>query len=66
MIELSLEKYKNKDLQKKLLETGDSLLIEWNDWWDKYWWIDIESGKWNNLLWRILMIIREKIKNSDL
>ena len=66
MIKLLLEKYKNEELRNKLLETGNKKLIEWNDWWDIYWWVDTRTFEWSNILWRALMEIRELLKENIL
>ena len=57
-------KFMNAELRDKLLETGDSVLIEGNTWHDNYWGNcscakckDIE-GK--NMLGRLLMQVRER------
>lgn len=47
------------DLQKKLLETGDAILIEGNTWGDTYWGMCAGVGK--NKLGQLLMKIREEI-----
>jgi ribA/ribD-fused uncharacterized protein len=57
------EKFKNIDLAKMLLETGDEQLVEGNWWGDVYW--GICNGKGENNLGKILMKIREKIKNKE-
>ena len=57
------EKFKNIDLAKMLLETGDEQLIEGNWWGDVYW--GICNGKGENNLGKILMKIRERIKNKE-
>jgi ribA/ribD-fused uncharacterized protein len=61
------EKFKNPELSKMLIDTGEEELIEGNFWHDVYW------GKCNcgrcgntgeNNLGKILMSVREKIKNK--
>ena len=47
------------DLQKKLLETGDAILIEGNTWGDTYWGMCADVGE--NKLGQLLMKIREEI-----
>ena len=47
------------DLQKKLLETGDAILIEGNTWGDTYW--GMCAGVGENKLGQLLMKIREEI-----
>lgn len=50
--------YRNKDLRKKLIDTGNKYLEESNHWKDVYWGVDIKLGGQNNL-GKILMKIRE-------
>ena len=47
------------DLQKKLLETDDAILIEGNTWGDTYW--GMCAGIGENKLGQLLMKIREEI-----
>ena len=47
------------DLQKKLLETSDAILIEGNTWGDAYW--GMCAGVGENKLGQLLMKIREEI-----
>lgn len=51
----------NSDLKKKLIETGDSILIEGTTWGDTYWGIDLATGKGLNHLGKILEKVREDI-----
>ena len=50
--------YRNLDIRKKLLDTGDKLLEETNHWKDQFWGVDINLGGKNHL-GKILMKIRE-------
>ena len=52
----------NVELGKKLIETGDAILIEGNDWGDKTWGMVNNVGQ--NKLGKILMKIREELKND--
>jgi len=52
----------NKDLAKKLIDTGDSELIEGNNWHDTYWGVCNGVGK--NTLGKLLMIIRSHLKEN--
>ncbi len=56
----------NKDLAKKLLETGDSVLVEGNTWHDNYWGCckcdKCASIKKHNMLGMLLMELRELIR----
>lgn len=53
----------NPELGEKLLATGDRELIEGNTWGDTEWGVCNGVGK--NLLGKILMQVREKIKKSN-
>lgn len=55
-------KFKDLELQRKLLETGDRELIEGNWWGDKYWGVCNGVGK--NMLGRILMSVRDELRNG--
>ena len=52
----------NEDLRRKLISTGNALLVEGNNWNDKYWGMCNGVGK--NKLGKILMKIREELKNN--
>jgi len=54
--------YRNKDLRQKLIDTGDRLLEETNDWGDKFWGVCDGEGK--NELGKILMKVRKFWKND--
>jgi ribA/ribD-fused uncharacterized protein len=49
--------YLNKDLRKKLIDTGDKYIEETNSWGDTFW--GVCDGKGENNLGKILMKIRE-------
>ena len=51
----------NETLKEKLLATGDSELVEGNDWNDKYWGVCNGVGK--NMLGKILMRVRTELKS---
>lgn len=55
---------RNPELKKKLLETGNEELIEGNWWGDVYWGVDIKTGKGQNKLGKILMKVREELKEK--
>lgn len=52
----------NPDLKKKLLATGDQILIEGNWWNDKFW--GVCKGEGQNYLGRILMMIRKELRDD--
>lgn len=53
----NLEPYKSQ-----LLNTGDDIIIEWNNWGDKIWGVTINDMKGSNLLGVALMTIRDNLK----
>lgn len=56
--------YRNMDLRKKLLETGEKYIEETNWWGDVTWGVDIRKGG-TNWLGKILMNVREFWKPID-
>ena len=63
MLEIVRSKFKqNKDLAKKLIETGDAYLEEGNWWGDKIW--GVCNGEGENRFGKILMQVREELKNE--
>ncbi len=54
---------RNLDLRQKLIETADLKLEEGNTWGDKYW--GVHNGKGKNKLGRILMKVREEIREEE-
>ena len=52
----------NPDLAQKLIDTGDAELIEGNNWGDRTWGTVDGAGK--NWLGEILMLVRDKLKDS--
>lgn len=64
MEELIRIKFKNHDnLKELLLKTGNSELIEGNYWGDRYW--GVFEGKGKNILGKILMKIRDEMRNNN-
>lgn len=62
MYEICFNKFSgNEILRKKLINTGDALLIEGNTWGDREWGVCNGFGK--NKLGKILMKIRTELKN---
>lgn len=63
MMDLVFQKYQNNpELRQMLLDTGDKLLVEGNDWGDVYW--GFSGGKGNNYLGRLTMMVRDEIRNT--
>ena len=59
-------KFSDKRLRQKLIDTGDMELVEGNTWGDCYWGVDINSGIGENHLGKLLMKLREELKNEKL
>ncbi len=66
MLELLREKFKDSDLAKQLLDTGDDVLIEGNWWNDRYWGVDLKTGTGKNVLGKMLMRVRLDIREAML
>lgn len=64
MEELVRQKFRDIELRNKLVSTGDSELIEGNWWGDTFW--GVYKGVGKNNLGKILMKIRNEIKNEDI
>lgn len=60
------KKFKDPILRKRLLETGDEILIEGNTWGDKIWGCVKENGEWvgSNKLGLLLMRVRREIRED--
>ena len=64
MYEVCLAKFtQNPELGQRLVETGDAILVEGNDWNDRIW--GQVKGVGQNKLGEILMKIREEINDND-
>ena len=59
MTELVRQKFRNESLKKKLIETGDSILIEGNTHHDTFW--GVCDGVGENNLGKIIMKVRNEI-----
>lgn len=59
-----IQKFQIPELREKLLATGDEELVEGNFWDDTYWGVCKEKGE--NHLGKLLMGIREKIRDGEL
>ena len=60
MEELLRKKFGDKELRKRLLATGNKELVEGNNWKDTFW--GVCNGKGQNHLGRLLMKVREEIR----
>ena len=52
------------DLAEKLLATGDRILVEGNHWGDTFWGVDTRTGQGENHLGKILMKVREELRQA--
>lgn len=59
-----IQKFQIPELREKLLATGDEELVEGNFWNDTFWGVCKEKGE--NHLGKLLMDIREKIRDGEL
>jgi len=60
MYQLLKKKFDNPYMKNKLIETGDAILIEGNDWGDEEW--GMIQGSWgNNKLGKLLMQVRKEL-----
>lgn len=51
------------DLRRRLLETGNAILIEGNTWGDRFW--GVFEGEGQNLLGELLMKLRDQYRQDD-
>lgn len=51
---------------KRLLETGDEDIVEWNNWSDSFFGVDVETGVGRNHLGILLMKIRNDLKLENM
>lgn len=64
MYEIVKDKFlRNDNLRRRLLETGDAILVEGNDWGDKYW--GVCDGEGLNKLGEILMQVRFELREME-
>jgi len=60
------KKFLIPEWREKLLNTGGEMIIEWNNWGDRFWGVDVKDCKGKNHLGLLLMEIREEIRNKKL
>jgi len=54
----------NPDIAKRLIDTNDELIVEGNDWGDRYWGVDpVGSDNGENHLGQILMEVRSNLQS---
>ena len=54
----------NQDMKQQLLATGNLVLEEGNGWHDTFWGVDLKTGEGENHLGRILMQVREELREE--
>jgi ribA/ribD-fused uncharacterized protein len=65
MKELLRQKFSYPLLAQQLLDTGDAILVEGNDWHDTYWGVDAKTGLGANMLGVLLMSVRYELRISS-
>jgi predicted NAD-dependent protein-ADP-ribosyltransferase YbiA (DUF1768 family) len=50
---------------KKLMDTGDDEIVEWNNWWDRRWGRTINTQQGTNWLGLLLMRLRAEYRGID-
>ena len=58
-------KFSQEPFKTWLVETGDIHLQEGNTWGDKFWGVDLETGEGENLLGRLIMMIRADLQDRS-
>lgn len=61
-------KFNTPELREKLLATGDELIVEGNNWHDRFWgrcFCEIHAGDGDNHLGTLLMALRSKLREDD-
>jgi len=59
-----LEKFSHEPWTIMLKATGIEVIVEWNNWGDRIWGVEISDNKGQNLLGKLLMEIREDLKHG--
>ena len=65
MFQALIKKFSHEPFKTELLNTGDSVIIEWNNWGDTTWGVDCDTCIGHNMLGKQLMIIRDILKCND-
>jgi N-glycosidase YbiA len=58
------QKFSQEPYKTLLIETGDVFIQEGNFWGDTFWGVDLETGEGENNLGKLIMKVREKLKNA--
>lgn len=59
------QKFQQKHFCRLLLATGDETIQEGNTWNDTYWGVDLDTGEGSNILGKLIMSIRDKLRSSS-
>lgn len=59
------QKFSQEPYKTLLLETGDTFIQEGNYWGDTFWGVDLNSNSGENRLGKLIMEIREKLKDQN-
>jgi len=62
LIQRKFDPAAHPDLTRKLIATGDALLIEGNHWGDTFWGVDLKTNQGENTLGLILMQVRRELQ----
>ena len=63
MYQLVKETFSKEPFRTMLLRTENMILEEGNTWGDKFWGVSLKGGKGENHLGKILMRVREELRN---
>ena len=58
-------KFQSQLMKEQLLETGDAIIEEGNEWNDRFWGVDLKTGIGENNLGIILMKTRDKLRTIE-
>jgi len=58
------QKFDQEPFRTRLLETGDALIQEGNNWGDCFWGVDLKTGKGENHLGKLIMYKRTQLRRS--
>jgi ribA/ribD-fused uncharacterized protein len=65
MFQALIKKFSHEPFKTQLLNTGDSVIIEWNNWGDTTWGVDCDTYTGHNILGKQLMIVRDILKYNN-
>jgi ribA/ribD-fused uncharacterized protein len=65
MMECLRQKFDQEPYRQKLIDTKNEQIQEGNYWGDTYWGVDLKTGKGENRLGKMIMKIREELKNGS-